>query len=522
MKTVKDKKFEFLTGNKVAVSIPDIEYDYIEDLAMKNYGDRRCVRSVLNCYAIIKLYRHMSRTNRFVPIHSDVFKSVGSANRYSEYLKFLRNNRLIEMKNPVQQEYERNGSRLIKTVTPRQYRISYMGCYGSRSMFFPEAKKHWSVSLELPAEIYSSLQKKCGQIEMYSYCPSKVESIFSANDRECQAVHLFSELVNGIAKGKINSSKVIRRHVREIASTRFKYSKSLKNNIDDIDRLLYNILNVVSETKDKKEIFKQIGETYLPGDRENETVTTVPQETDRNSRYSCYSELTVDAEGLDCCMTFRDLYAISHLNVIPVENKDGKLYSAFSRIRRPIRKFIRFRGEPLAEVTDVHSAHYTMLPLVFRYCDIIIPKDEMDRFKELTQKGDLYADAAKGTDVTRDSIKPIFQSFYSIKNEEQYMYEGYRKGEQRERRIVCEYFKSNFLSIYKAILNFHLTHQYTLKSVANRAESNIMNPLCDRLYAMGLHPFRLHDAIYMTSAEFEASKSMIDIDEEIFRKINEV
>ena len=175
MKTVKDKKFEFLTGNKVAVSIPDIEYDYIEDLAMKNYGDRRCVRSVLNCYAIIKLYRHMSRTNRFVPIHSDDFKSVGSANRYSEYLKFLRNNRLIEMKNPVQQEYERNGRRLSKTVTPRQYRISYMGCYGSRSMFFPEAKKHWSVSLELPAEIYSSLQKKCGQIEMYSYSPSKVE-----------------------------------------------------------------------------------------------------------------------------------------------------------------------------------------------------------------------------------------------------------------------------------------------------------------------------------------------------------
>ena len=72
--------------------------------------------------------------------------------------------------------------------------------------------------------------------------------------------------------------------------------------------------------------------------------------------------------------------------------------------------------------------------------------------------------------------------------------------------------------IYNALLNFHKTHNYTLKSVANRAESNIMNPICNELKAMGLHPFRLHDAIYMTPTEFEKSKSRIDIGKEILEK----
>ena len=53
------------------------------------------------------------------------------------------------------------------------------------------------------------------------------------------------------------------------------------------------------------------------------------------------------------------------------------------------------------------------------------------------------------------------------------------------------------------------------------AESNIMNPICDKLMSFGLHPFRLHDAIYLTKTEFKASKSLINIDKEIYGKINE-
>ena len=71
------------------------------------------------------------------------------------------------------------------------------------------------------------------------------------------------------------------------------------------------------------------------------------------------------------------------------------------------------------------------------------------------------------------------------------------------------------------MLHFHKSHDYTLKSVANMAESNIMNPICGKLMSFGLHPFRLHDAIYLTKTEFEVSKSLINIDKEIYEKINE-
>ena len=67
-------------------------------------------------------------------------------------------------------------------------------------------------------------------------------------------------------------------------------------------------------------------------------------------------------------------------------------------------------------------------------------------------------------------------------------------------------------------MDFHTDHDYTLKSVANIVESNIMNPICDRLIVFGLHPFRLHDAIYMTESEYR--KVPFDITEEVYKAIN--
>jgi hypothetical protein len=49
-------------------------------------------------------------------------------------------------------------------------------------------------------------------------------------------------------------------------------------------------------------------------------------------------------------------------------------------------------------------------------------------------------------------------------------------------------------------------------------ESEIMNPICDMIRCEGLHPFRIHDAIYMTKTEFE--KSLVDIKGLVFHSIN--
>ena len=60
-----------------------------------------------------------------------------------------------------------------------------------------------------------------------------------------------------------------------------------------------------------------------------------------------------------------DLKHIARLNQVPVFKEDGKLYSSLANLRRDIRKFV-FRGERLVEVSDIPSAHFTMLPEYLR------------------------------------------------------------------------------------------------------------------------------------------------------------
>lgn len=519
MNNTQFQNFTFQKNNTVTVSMKPIEYGYVENLARKEYHDSRCVRSVLNCFAVVKLFFHLSRYYGFIPIHSAVFKSVGSANRYSEYLEFLRRNRMIEMRSPVRKNYTDGlGKTRTKTVTPKRYRLSYMGYYGCSSIFLPVSRKPYQVSLAFPPEIYVSLKKKSEQTSFYLFAPEKTLSILSINDKECYSVYLFNVLVKGIAEGKINSIKTVIKHVKEIANSCSKLYKSLKTNKDDILMLLYKILERIYSTGERKEITKQIADMYPAQGGGNQCDTGSGDRIGQDMKLSYYSDLAIDIDGLSECTSFRDLYSISHLNRVPVIDKSGKIYSVFTRIRRPIRKHIRYGRERLIEVSDVRCAHFAMLPVVFRYCNITVPDEEMGKFRELTQTEDLYADVVKGTDISRDAVKPIFQSFYSIRNEEQYLYAGIGKGEQSERRIVCDYFKRNFPSIYRAIMDFHTDHDYTLKSVANIAESNIMNPICDRLVALGLHPFRLHDAIYMTESEYR--KVPFDITEEVYKAIN--
>lgn len=513
------QNFTFQKNNTVTVSMKPIEYGYVENLARQEYHDSRCVRSVLNCYAVVKLYFHLSRYYGFIPIHSAVFKSVGSANRYPDYLEFLRKNRMIETRNPVREKYvDRSGETRTKTVTPKRYRLSYMGYYGCSSIFFPVSRKPYQVSLVFPTEIYLSMKKKSEQTSFYSFIPEKTLTVLSINDMECYSVHLFHILVKGIAEGKINSIRTVIKHVKGIVLSCSKSYKSLKTNKEDVLMLLYHILDRITCTRKKKEITKQIADMYSVQDDENQCYTGSGNRIGQDSELSYYSDLTIDIDGLSECTSFRDLYSISHLNRVPVIDKSGKIYSVFTRIRRPIRKYIRYGGERLVEVSDVRCAHFAMLPVVFRYCNITVHDEEMGKFRELTQTEDLYADVVKGTDISRDAVKQIFQSFYSIRNEEQYLYAGIAKGEQRERRIVCDYFKRNFPSIYRAIMDFHTDHDYTLKSVANIVESNIMNPICDRLIVLGLHPFRLHDAVYMT--ESECRKIPFEITEEVYKAIN--
>ena len=237
-----------------------------------------------------------------------------------------------------------------------------------------------------------------------------------------------------------------------------------------------------------------------------------------NTKFDYYRELRLSIEALDECMCLRDLRDLASLNTMPEYGKDGKLYSVFSRIRRPIRKHITFRGNPLVEVSDISCAHFTMLPKIFEEYGIeITPWWELESWHYLTQQGDLYSEVVKDTNIPRDAIKPTFQSFFSIKNETAYLYGGKEK-DCSNRLILCRWFRKNYPNIYYALLDWHNTQSIKIKRAANRVESNIMNPICDDLRALELHPFRLHDAIYLPQNEVE--QMPFDITQRVYDYIN--
>ena len=128
-----------------------------------------------------------------------------------------------------------------------------------------------------------------------------------------------------------------------------------------------------------------------------------------DAKFDYYSDLGFSIEALHECMCLKDLRDLATINKLPQYGKDSKLYSVFSRIRRPIRKYITFRGSPLVEASDIRCAHFTMLPKIFEDYGIeITPWWELESWIYLTQQGDLYSEVVKDTPIPRDAIKPTF------------------------------------------------------------------------------------------------------------------
>ncbi|MBR2508077.1 MAG: hypothetical protein IKB70_14615, partial [Bacilli bacterium] len=86
------------------------------------------------------------------------------------------------------------------------------------------------------------------------------------------------------------------------------------------------------------------------------------------------------------------------------------------------------------------------------------------------------------------------------------------------RRILCCWFEENYPNIYQALIDWHNQSSISIKSAANRVESEIMNSICDDLRDLGLHPFRLHDAIYLPQNEI--GEVPFNINERVHNYIN--
>ena len=513
---VKDKQ--------LVVYLTRSEYDYIESFAKKAFKDSRFQKGMIKTYAIIKLYAQLNPTTRYVPIHHNLFKYGVSAKNYGLYQDTLQHYKIIDIHKEIKESYEDvSGKRHIICKSSKRYCILLFPHQYGQGIFFKQDMRLTPVIITLPAKELTPLKIKVKAImngKESGFQSDKLDNLMNISDNDAFVMSCVIRLIKDVYTGKVKSQCRFDKRIREIAK-HYKTTSSLKTREYILSILVYKVLISLYQIKKKDDEVKRIEHivgNYLSNAIDNQIVRWSEKRLNENRKLSYYQDLSIDYEALDYCLQMKDLYHIARIAEIPKYTYPSKkLYSKLASIRRSIRQFVRYKDDRLVEVSDIHSAHFTLLPLIFKRCQITIPDTEMQDFKQLTQTGDLYQDVANNSVFSRNEIKPVFQPFFSIKSEKSFLYNRDELDRQK-RQLICDYFYKNFPSIYAALINFHCSHTQTIKSVANSVESDVMNPICEALRKRGLHPFRVHDAIYMPSSERD--KLDIDIKQTVFHSIN--
>lgn len=494
MKTKPENTIEF-SEKGITIYLTKAIYDAIEKVARTEYKDTRSVLGVVQTYAVIQAYSRLSYTNKFVPIHRDIFQFISKRN-YTAYRDLLCRYNIIEYRKSEYTTYKTiKGENRISSTTTEYRMASVIGVLFDNDKTVP-------VHIPMPSNYISALQKKHKHIgEEYIDAEDKSKSIMEVNPIEIMVVDEIARLVKDVILGKIKTQKTFERRVDKIDTI----NKQINSNSDLCDLI--------------KRLIRVSNNKHIAGNNLTQEIglQSVKHHDKCNNKFHYYKELQAECGALDECLTKRDLYHLSRINTIPNYGSADKIYSALANIRKPIREFVTFRGAKLVEVGDVSCAHFTMLPVIFKRHSITIPSEELQRWVELTQSADLYCAVIEGTGISRSAIKATFQPFLSIKNKKQFLYGQEGEG-LRKREILCDYFEAHFPAIFNALLSWHTQTEVSIKSVANQVESDIMNPICDRLIADGLHPFRIHDAIYLP--ENEVPQLNLNIKEEVFERIN--
>ena len=476
----------FDKDDTITLYMSEFIYNGLENIGKKYYKDKRSVEGMIKTYAIVKIHHIVAMTSDLTPIHCELFRGISKRN-YTNYLTILQKEIMLQIEQQAIEPYKNKSGKHCIKQEPNKYRVLEFGydILGNQNKIYP-------VKLLLTQENYDALKIKYEYIRKHykDGCFEKRISTMLYNNNELLVV---KELVGCIKKLSKSQNKT---NMNRIYNTILKL----------YDNSYLELVKEVLERLDNKE-------EHIVGNNLNYIV-----DNKHDTRFDYYSELRFNIAALDECMCLKDLRDLATINKIPQYGKDDKLYSIFSRIRRPIRKHITFRGSPLVEVSDIRCAHFTMLPKIFEDAGIeITPWWELESWMYLTQQGDLYSEVVDGTNIPRDAIKPTFQSFFSIKNENAYIYGGKEK-DCSNRLILCRWFKRNYPNILKALLDWHNNQPFKIKRAANRVESKIMNSICDELRVLGLHPFRLHDAIYLPQNEVD--KVTFNINERVHNYIN--
>lgn len=490
-KIYKENDVVFGKNNTITLYVNELTYKHLEQIGKQYYKDTRNRVGLIKAFAMVKLHQKIAMVNDFVPIHSELFVDCVSKRNYTDFLTILEQENLIQIEHYQIEIYKNKWGKNGIIQLPNSYRTIEF-CFD----ILGKQKDVYPVKLSFKKEQFESLKIKYDYIRKHYKEDGFIEKRVSTMLYNNNELSLVKEIVNSIQKLSKRQNTTSNNRI-------FNSTSKLEKNSNYLD-LIKDVIKRL-ERKDNKE---QIVRNNLNKDIDNKSIT----------KFDYYNELQFDIGALDECMRLKDLRDLASLNTIPHYGKDGKLYSVFSRIRRPIRKHITFRGEPLVEVSDISCAHFTMIPKIFEKRGIeILPWWELEVWVYLTQQGDLYSEVVKNANIPRNAIKSTFQSFFSIKNENSYIYGGQEK-DGHNRQILCKWFSKNYPNIYQALIDWHKNQDIKIKRVANQVESEIMNSICDELRALGLHPFRLHDAIYLPQNEKEDVP--FDITQKVYNYIN--
>lgn len=521
MRTIKTQSVEIIKEGLIA-NMPEEEYLFIRNIGEQIYKDERLVRGLVKAYAVIWCYSYLCPSSRMLPIHSNIFKTAVSIHNYSRHLDALASKHVIQYKKSKIVTYaDILGKSHIRSESPKCFMLTSMGHQYSNNIFFTRSGKTIPIKLRLDELSKSSLVWKRGVINNtpeYIDQQQKIEKIIETPDEEVYCVKMTIRLVNDILNGKLKDPQRFNRRVREI-SLHYRPEESLKTKEYIISPLVDKLLKIIKKNNNNKIINEHIAESYLLNRIDNQTVRWQKKRRNINKKLAYYQNLRVDPSVFEKCYKMTDLYHLARINEVPKYHyPDKKIYSKLAGLRKPLRKYIFYGDSRLVEASDIRSAHFTMLPAIFEKSNIIIPEDEFQKYVTITQTKDLYVEAASNSSFSRQDIKTVFQPFFSIKNEKQFLY-NQKDDEFEKRKVVCTYFKENFPSIYSALLQYHTNNPgLSIKRVANEVESEIINDICDEIRQSGLHPFRVHDAIYMS--EDESKMLTINIKEEVFKRIN--
>ena len=208
--------------------------------------------------------------------------------------------------------------------------------------------------------------------------------------------------------------------------------------------------------------------------------------------------------------------------------KSSRQFHSFHYLPKVYREYITYNGSPLVEAMDVTGCYYVLISKALEIA-LDVNHEELLRFKSLVRDNDIYEEVGRhvliaSTTPSDDGInyrEEELLSFYSDTGDNGKAMRNIIKDDMQKFRNTLDinqayrkfpmlslYFMKVFPSITKWLFDYPTHYDVekkrqvkNLQDDMSRIETLLISKVCFKLVDMGLTPFTLHDAIYLSRDE---------------------